>query len=323
MSSYPPNAPRSGSTNRGRYAARSAVGQHAAGVSHGGGERVRGGAGVEGGGAFGADPLQDVRLRGGAGFAVRRQSPAEQVGIPEGGEAGSQGRVRLERGDPLDPLRAVVGVERDAPLRQSHRGAADGRPRQHAPLRVGGVQAGDGAGDADGLAAAAGGVRVVGEHAAGRGGGGAFAVVEGVGRARSPASQKTRNPPPPSPQEYGRTTDRLRLVATAASTAFPPARRISAPASAAAGWSAATAAFGRTCRWRAPAAVRPEPRGRTSSRAGKRASRVPVVGGGVRIGSHHPAVRSIRCSVPSLVPADRSLTRNRKRGVGARRRVGW
>jgi hypothetical protein len=30
------------------------------------------------------------------------------------------------------------------------------------------------------------------------------------------------NPPPPIPQECGRTTDRQKLVATAASTALPP-----------------------------------------------------------------------------------------------------
>ena len=49
-------------------------------------------------------------------------------------------------------------------------------------------------------------------------------------------------PPPPMPQEYERTTDRAKEVATAASTAFPPALRISAPACDANGWSAATAA---------------------------------------------------------------------------------
>ncbi len=39
------------------------------------------------------------------------------------------------------------------------------------------------------------------------------------------------NPPPPIPHEYGRTTDSVKLVATAASTALPPSRSISAPAS--------------------------------------------------------------------------------------------
>ena len=158
-------------------------GQHAPGVLNRGDEGVRGVAGVEGGGAFGGDPRQQRGLRRGADLSRGRQGAAVQVGVPEGGEAIWKGRVGLERGDPFGPLRAVVGVERDAPLRQSDGGFADGRPRQRTPLRMSGVQAGDGAGDGDGFAAAAGGVGVAGEHVAGRGGGGAFAVVEGVGRA--------------------------------------------------------------------------------------------------------------------------------------------
>ena len=49
------------------------------------------------------------------------------------------------------------------------------------------------------------------------------------------------NPPPPIPHDCGRTTESAKLVATAASTAFPPALRISSPARDAAAWSAATA----------------------------------------------------------------------------------
>src|SRR5688500_16980435 len=52
----------------------------------------------------------------------------------------------------------------------------------------------------------------------------------------------TMNPPPPIPHEYGRTTDSAKEVATAASTALPPLRRISAPASEAVAGPAATAA---------------------------------------------------------------------------------
>src|SRR5687768_16090292 len=55
----------------------------------------------------------------------------------------------------------------------------------------------------------------------------------------------TMNPPPPMPQAYGRTTERAKEVATAASTALPLCRwRISAPAADAAGCAEATAACG-------------------------------------------------------------------------------
>src|SRR5688572_30972575 len=69
-----------------------------------------------------------------------------------------------------------------------------------------------------------------------------MAVVTGPRRGWS-GRWMTMNPPPPMPQDMGRTTERVKLVATAASTALPPRRSISAPAAEAAEWSAATAAW--------------------------------------------------------------------------------
>ena len=55
----------------------------------------------------------------------------------------------------------------------------------------------------------------------------------------------TMNPPPPMPQEYGRTTESVKDAATAASMALPPSLSMRAPASDATGWSHATAPEGK------------------------------------------------------------------------------
>ena len=47
-------------------------------------------------------------------------------------------------------------------------------------------------------------------------------------------------PPAPSPVSSGSATNDVSIAASAASTALPPARRISAPADAVSGWPAAT-----------------------------------------------------------------------------------
>ena len=54
------------------------------------------------------------------------------------------------------------------------------------------------------------------------------------------ARYSNRNPPPPIPVDCGRSTLMANEAATAASTALPPRRSMSAPASLAAGLAAAT-----------------------------------------------------------------------------------
>src|SRR5690606_20189272 len=58
------------------------------------------------------------------------------------------------------------------------------------------------------------------------------------------ASCSSKNPPPPSPELIGSTTDNVDDTATAASKALPPARMISMPASVASEWALAIAAPG-------------------------------------------------------------------------------
>src|SRR6185369_12260521 len=54
------------------------------------------------------------------------------------------------------------------------------------------------------------------------------------------AGATSMNPPAPSPVSSGSATNEVSIAASAASTALPPARRISAPAEAVSGWPAAT-----------------------------------------------------------------------------------
>ena len=61
-----------------------------------------------------------------------------------------------------------------------------------------------------------------------------------VSTACCPASQCTRNAPPPRPDDCGSTSPSTSCVAIAASTADPPLRRISRPAWAASGLAATT-----------------------------------------------------------------------------------
>jgi hypothetical protein len=91
------------------------------------------------------------------------------------------------------------------------------------------------------------------------------------------------NPPPPSPHDSGRTTESVNEVATAASTAFPPRRRISAPASEAITWSAATAPCGNRASQAVASLAQPAAARSTTSAAWNSSHRSPCMERGYHI----------------------------------------
>ena len=63
-----------------------------------------------------------------------------------------------------------------------------------------------------------------------------------IAKARPSASRISRKPPPPMPVDCGCATASAKAAAIAASTALPPALRISTPAAVTAGWGLTTSA---------------------------------------------------------------------------------
>jgi hypothetical protein len=123
-----------------------------------------------------------------------------------------------------------------------------------------------------------------------RGGGGrGLAPVEELDLATA-ASRWSRKPPPPMPVSGASTKPSTSCTATAASTALPPRRRISSPASTASGWAADTM---KRSAWRSDRACRPAGgSGRRAAPTERQASAANMAAGATA-----PPRRTGRCSV--------------------------